>query len=454
MAPSRVPKKQSLLFVDDDGDLRHGLACYFEQLGYHVIEADCAEAALRELESRSFSVAIVDMMMPGISGMELLRELKDDLIDTEVILLTGEGTIEKAVEAMKLGACDFLTKPVRLKQLEAVVQKATETRQLRKENHQLRTLIARADSHHRMVGESPAIKEVFRLIDRAGPSGKTILIQGESGTGKELIARALHQASPQADKPLVVVNCAALPETLLESELFGYEKGAFTGASGAKPGLFEAADGGTLFIDEIGELASALQPKLLRVLEDGSLRRIGSLKERQVDVRILAATNRDLATEVEEKRFREDLYYRINMMTIQAPPLRERHGDVPLLAAHFAGEGWEFEPECQEVIQAYPWPGNVRQLINAIDRMKILSDSERLRKTDLPPEVLGAESSSNYVPSYSDIDLATLTRTRIVQALKQTRGNKLRAAETLGVNRRSLYRFIDKYQIQPSEMGK
>ena len=454
MASTQAPEKHDILIVDDDEDLRGGIASYFEHLGHEVAQAGCAESALKALENRAFSLAIVDMVMPGRSGIDLLRELKQHHVETEVVLLTGEGTIETAVEAMKLGACDFLTKPVRMKELETVMQKAAETSELKKENSQLRTLLRRSASHHRMVGESAAVREVYRLIDRAGPSGKPILIQGESGTGKELVARALHEASPRSNKPMVVINCAAMPEQLLESELFGHEKGAFTSASVSKPGLFEAADGGTLFIDEIGELSASLQPKLLRVLEDGSLRRIGSLKERRVDVRIIAATNRDLAKEVAEKRFREDLYYRINMMTIQLPPLRARGDDVRILAAHFAGEGWEFEPECCQVIEAYHWPGNVRQLINAIDRMKILSETELLCKSNLPPEVLGANPNAAHVACDADVDLATLTRARIVQALQETQGNKLRAAQALGVNRRSLYRYIDKYQIQPSEMGK
>lgn len=450
---SLKPRKLlDVLIVDDDSDLRQGIATYFDQLGHHVVEADGADAALKEIDARAFDLAIVDMVMPGMSGMELLETLSHGGNETEVILLTGEASVETAVEAMKLGASDYLTKPVRMKQLEAVAHKAAEKRQLRQENEQLRTLIKRGDSHHHMVGESPAIREVYRLIDRAGPSEQPILIEGESGTGKELVARALHEASPRAKKPLVVINCAALPEQLLESELFGHEKGAFTSASVSKPGLFEAADGGSLFIDEIGELSPALQPKLLRVLEDGSLRRIGSLKERRVDVRIIAATNREIAKEVEAKRFREDLYYRINMMTIPLPTLRDRQGDVRILAAHFAGEAWEFEPSCLQVIDGYHWPGNVRQLINAIERMKILADDERLCKRNLPPEVLGIRAPSRQLRCDPGIDLASLTRARIVQALKETSGNKLRAAETLGVNRRSLYRYIDKYRIQAEEM--
>lgn len=442
-----------LLIVDDDPELREALVSYLTAQGHRVTAADCGATALDTLASRSFAVAVVDMVMPGMSGIELLEKMKEETPEVEVIMLTGQGTIEHAVEAMKLGACDFLSKPVRMKQLETVISKAGDAAKMRKENQQLKAIIQRGVTKHKMIGESPAMCEVFRLIERAAPSEKPILIQGESGTGKELVARALHDASCRADKPLVVINCAALPEPLLESELFGHEKGAFTGAAASKPGLFEVADGGTLFIDEIGELAPALQPKLLRVLEDGSLRRVGSLKERTVDVRLIAATNRDLNAEVEAKRFREDLFYRINIMTILLPPLRSRTTeDVLLLADHFLGSGWEFDTECREQIARYSWPGNVRQLINAIERAKILSDDEVLRKDNLPPEVLGQTSSPASAVLAPDVDLASLTRARVVQALQHEGGNKLRAAKALGVSRRSLYRLIEKYQVDPTEL--
>src|SRR5215208_601309 len=249
-------------------------------------------------------------------------------------------------------------------------------------------LLVRSQPVGDIIWQSAPIQEVFRLIQRDGPSEKAVLIQGESGTGKELVARALHRHSKRAEQPLVVINCAALPETLLESELFGHEKGSFTGAISAKPGLFEVADGGTLFIDEIGELPGPLQAKLLRVLEDGSLRRIGSVQERRVHVRLLAATNRNLAKEVAANRFREDLYYRINVMSLELPPLRERTGDVPLLVRHFLGTSWEIEPEAVAALERYSWPGNVRQLINALERAKILCDSETIGLKDLPREVL------------------------------------------------------------------
>lgn len=372
------PSDIELLFVDDDDEFRSVAARHFRRHGFNVHEAPSGEAALELLERRHFDVAILDMRMPGMSGLELLEKLTLTDPECQAIILTGEGTIESAVQAMKLGACDYLTKPFALAELETIVLRASERRQLLKENVQLKEVLARQQVPTEMIGDSPQMREVFRLINRAGPTDTAILIQGASGTGKELVARALHRASPRASRPMVVINCAALPETLLESELFGHEKGAFTGAITTKQGLFELADEGTLFIDEIGEMPGALQAKLLRVLEDGSMRRLGSLKERRVNVRLLSATNRDLATEVAEGRFREDLYYRINVMTIQLPPLRERTGDIPLLVRKFLGPGWSIDPQALRLLEEYEWPGNVRQLINVIERAKILADDNRI----------------------------------------------------------------------------
>ena len=284
------PQKIDLLLVDDDPDFRESVARRFMRRGFQVQEAAHGEQALQLAGLREFDVIVLDMVMPGLSGMQVLEQLKLTQPECEIIMLTGQGTIETAVQAMKLGAYDFLQKPFPLAELEVLIEKAYERRQLRKENEQLKAVLKRAEKPISIIGESPAMKEVFRLIERAGPTDKSILIQGESGTGKELVAKALQQASVRANKPMVTINCAALPEALLESELFGHEKGSFTGAVATKQGLFEVADGGTLFIDEIGEIAGSLQAKLLRVLEDGSLRRVGSLKERRVDVRLLAAT--------------------------------------------------------------------------------------------------------------------------------------------------------------------
>lgn len=445
--------KIDLLIVDDDDDFRDSVARRFRRRGYHVEEANSGEDALAAGQRRQFDVVVLDLVMPGMSGIEVLERWRKSQPECEVLMLTGQGTITSAVEAMKQGAYDFLTKPFPLGELETLIGKAYERRQLRKENIQLRTVLERSRPDSSMIGQSPAMLEVFRLIDRAGPTDKSILIQGESGTGKELVARALHQHSHRADNPMVVINCAALPETLLESELFGHEKGAFTGAVTAKQGLFEVADGGTLLIDEIGELAGSLQAKLLRVLEDGSLRRVGSLKERRVDVRLLAATNRVMEEEVKAGRFREDLYYRINVMSLQLPPLRDRVGDVRLLVQAFLSEGWEIEAEAIEAIEKYSWPGNVRQLINALDRAQIMADDGIIRCLDLPPEVLRPDSHEGHAHELQEEELASIQRSHILEVLRRERGNKARSARKLGINRRSLYRLIEKYQIQPDELN-
>ena len=446
-----------LLVVDDDHEFRDTLKNRFSRHGFAVQVAANGDEALGLAARRNFDVAIFDIMMPGMNGLELLSRFKTTHPECEVILLTGQGSIETAVEAMKLGAYDYLQKPFPLKELEAVASKASERRHLRKENTQLKALLQRTEAPSDMIGQSPAMQEVFRLIQRAGPSDKAILILGESGSGKELVARALHRASRRADKPMVVINCAALPETLLESELFGHEKGSFTGAVNAKPGLFEVADGGTLFIDEIGELPGSLQAKLLRVLEDGSLRRIGSIQERRVNVRLLAATNRNLAREVDAKRFREDLFYRINVMSLELPPLREREGDIGLLVDHFLGPGWEIEPEALAAMERYAWPGNVRQLINAIERAKILADSETIHVKDLPREVTAPPpepQQHNGAPPLESIDdLAAIQRSKVVEVLRREAGNKSKAARVLGIDRRKLYRLLERYSIADAEIN-
>jgi DNA-binding NtrC family response regulator len=445
----------ALLIVDDDDEIRKRAAQYFQDHGYDVTAAASGEEALAAAREKVFHVAVLDISMPGMSGVELLKELKKVSPETEAVMLTGQGSIENAVEAMKLGARDFLTKPVRFQHLAVVIEKAAEAERLRKENRHLRAAIERTQVAAGMIGKSPAMHEVYRLIERVGPTDKPVLIQGESGTGKELVARALHRVSPLAKKPLVVINCAALPETLLESELFGHEKGSFTGAVSLKEGLFEVADGGTLFIDEIGELSPALQPKLLRVLEDGWMRRIGSVKDRRVNVRLLSATNRDLAKEVEAKRFREDLFYRLNVLAIPLPPLRERGNDILLLADEFAGSDWQWQPEARAALRAYRWPGNVRQLMNAVERAKILADGKMIRWENLPPEVTSKRNDRDALATHEtadlDTDLAAMKRSQVVRVLSRERGNKQRAAKQLGITRRSLYRLLEKFNISDEE---
>ncbi len=449
-SPPSESDRISLLLVDDDTELLEDMQQYFHHQQYDVATASDAERALELSDRRAFDLIILDQMMPGTSGIELLENLKKRGNEAEVVMLTGEGTIQSAVEAMKLGAREFLTKPIRLGELDRLVRKAVQAGHLRRENEQLKVLLQKHQRSPDIVGQSPVMDAVRRLIDRTARTDKPILIQGESGTGKELVARAIHQASQLASRPLVVINCAALPETLLESELFGYEKGAFTGAVSSKPGLFEVADGGTLFIDEIGELAPALQAKLLRVLEDGTLRRLGSVKERRVRVRLLAATNRDLIHEVNERRFREDLFYRINVLTIELPPLRERTGDVDLLTRHFVGPRWQLADNFLPTLRRYSWPGNVRQLQNAIERAKILAEAELLEVDNLPAEVarLADELSTPANVDLAECDLETLNRLHIAETYRRHDRNKARTARALGIGRRTLYRLLEKYGIE------
>lgn len=433
---------RDLLLVDDEPGFRGMVAKHFRRHGYRVAEVSDGEHALRLASKRAFKVAAVDTVLPGMSGIEVLKQLKAGSA-CQVIVLTGSGTIENAVEAMKLGAYDYLSKPVRLPEFQTVVDSACQRGATRTEQRQRPA----AERPANMIGESPAMLELYRLIERAGPSHSPILIQGESGTGKELVARALHRASACVNEPFVAVNCAALSETLLESELFGHERGAFTGATTTKRGLFEAADGGTLFIDEVGEMPLGLQAKLLRIIEDGSLRRVGAVEERHVHVRLLTASNRRLGEEVRARRFREDLYYRINVMNLTLPPLRERDSDISLLARHFAGREWKIDDDAMRAICSYNWPGNVRQLINALERAKILADDHIVLVANLPTDVAKCTRSGRRCVDRSSLNLDTIKRQHVEFVLTREKGNKVRAARALGVSRRSLYRLLDEYKI-------
>ncbi len=457
------PSQVELLFVDDDDEFRDTAARRFVRRGFQVQQAPGVNDALRLLQDRQFDVVVSDMSMPGLTGIDLLQRVKELSPECEVILLTGQGTVETAVQAMKLGAYDFLSKPFSLAELETLIQKAYERRQISQENVQLKAVLERNQPKVRMIGESPAMQEVFKLIAKAGPSDKAILIQGESGTGKELVARSLHEHSSRAAKPLISINCTALTETLLESELFGHEKGAFTGAVAAKPGLFEIANGGTLFIDELGEMPGVMQAKLLRVLQDGSMRRVGSLQERRVNVRVITATNRDLATEVADHRFREDLYYRINVMSLDLPPLRVRAGDIALLVNHFLGSDWQIAPDALRALEAYNWPGNIRQLINVIERAKILAEDHFITTDELPAIVLHPTTTAGAAVAVTTIlaaladdgTLSAIEKARVVEVMQKQKYNKSRAAQVLGISRRSLYRLLEKYDLDgaPSQTG-
>jgi DNA-binding NtrC family response regulator len=436
-----------LLLVDDEADFRESACRYLKRLGFRVEEAEDGEEAVNITVNKKFDVVIMDIHMPGISGIEALKQLMQRESPPKVIMLTGGGTIENAVESIKLGAYDFLTKPAKMEDLARLVKRACHAHELEKENKQLKEIIKRQTPSSNMIGDSSAMQEVFRLIQRTAASDKPVLIQGESGTGKELVSRAIHKASPLADKPLVVVNCAALPDQLLESELFGHVKGAFTGAVATKQGLFEIADGGTLFIDEFGEMSGALQVKLLRVLEDGSMRRVGSVTERKVKVRVIAATNRDLESEVKAKNFREDLYYRINVLGIDLPPLRNRNGDIELLAKKFADD-FSIDEKVMDKITNYSWPGNVRQLQNAIERAKVLAEEDQIELKNLPSAILESQSVSvSTVEASNGSDLETLNKLHVLQTYERFEKNKTKTAKALGINRRSLYRLLEKFDI-------
>lgn len=461
-------KPIKLLLVDDEEDSRRSSAKWMSRKGHEVVDVSNAAEALGLLERESFDVGVFDMNMPGMSGLELLQRVQQDNIDIEVIMLTGQGTVETAVSAMKMGACDFISKPCALGDLEHHCFRARERHELKKENKQLKAVISRTRPAAKLVGESKPLRNVAKLIEKVAPTTKPVLIQGESGTGKEVVAQAIQQASRVADKPFVTVNCAALPENLVESELFGHQKGSFTGATAEKPGLFEIADGGTLFIDEIGELPLSLQPKLLRVLEDGSLRRVGCHRQRKVKVRIIAATNCDLQTEVNNGNFREDLFYRINVLSIPLPPLREREGDIDRLINYFLPRSYHIDDAARKAMNVYPWPGNIRQLINVIERATILADAFDITPDDLPAEIVDhghapATSHAELIASPtttaslparshppdmlgdSQYKLDDIARVHVLEVLEKEKGNKAGAARKLGIHRRKLYRLLDRF---------
>jgi DNA-binding NtrC family response regulator len=456
MAATRSPLR--LLIVDDEEDLRFTLVRRFGQLGAQVTGAETGEEALKKAKHARFDVALLDLHLPGMTGLELLARLKEDQPELEAIMLTAHSTVETAIQAMKQGAYDYLKKPFQMAELEIHVQKAHEKVLLARRQNQWVQQIRYESPRYCLVGSSPSMHRVVQLIERVAPTDSTVLVRGASGTGKELVARAIHVNSPRSDHPLVTINCAALQENLLESELFGHEKGAFTGATQAKPGLVEVAEGGTLFIDEIAEMAPGLQAKLLRVLENGNFRRVGGTQEMHADVRIVAATNRALEAEMKAGRFREDLFYRLNVLTIELPLLRERTGDIPELVEHFlttrriGSARFSVQPEALAALVRYPWPGNVRELANVLERAQILAEGSVITLDDLPETLLcgplGADDASQEAESQK---LQQIQRRHVLAVLRQEKGNKVHAARSLGISRRALYRLLEKYQIQPEE---
>jgi DNA-binding NtrC family response regulator len=454
-----------LLIAEDEANLRLVLQKELQRLGYRVHVAPDGEAALRKLEESNVDVVLCDINMPLMDGMELLRRVHERPNPPEVIMLTGQGTIETAVEAMRIGAYDYLTKPYSISELDVRVRQAAEKRSLRVDNQRLRAQIERKSAVPEIIGESRAMAEAIRLVERVAPSEASVLISGESGTGKELIAHAIHRLSNRAEGSFIDLNCAAFQETLLESELFGYEAGAFSGAKARKLGLIELADGGTLFLDEVTELPAALQAKLLRAIETRTFFRVGGVRKVEVDVRIVAATNRNLDSVVNNGSFRADLLYRINSFQIHLSPLRERPEDIEPLTEHILKElaganAPDVGPDVMEKLRAYTWPGNVRQLRNCLERAVLLANDGRITVSELPPEVSGrTNGGASFAPmaGVAAVDgggastptaLRDVEKQQIIAALEQTGWHRGKTAALLGISPSTLYRRLRDYNLE------
>ncbi len=456
------PRSGRLLVIDDEVELMTALCESLREVGFDATGVAEPAAGLAALQHGDFDILISDLMMPGTDGIQILRQgfqLDPNLVG---LIMTGQGSIQTAVEAMKSGAFDYVLKPFRLQQVLAVLDRAMEVRRLRVENLRLRryveSLVFESD-RYRIVGQSAAVRKIVSMIEKVAPTDATVLVRGLSGTGKELVARAIHGNSPRRGKPLVTINCATLQESLLESERFGHEKGAFTGADKSKPGLFEVAEGGTMFVDEVAEMAPGLQAKLLRVLEDGHYRRVGSTQEKRANVRVIAATNKSLEDEVTAKRFREDLFFRLDVIAISLPALKDRREDIPALIEHLlrtrptGKRPFRVDERALSALCGYDWPGNVRELANVLERAQILAEGQTITTDDLPETLLHASKPAPVVGSLAAVpepdDLDVVERRHVEDVLHRNGGNKARAAKSLGISRRTLYRLIDKHNLGP-----
>ena len=434
-----------VLIADDEKNIRELLRDELASTLTHVAAAESGPAALAELGRSDYDVLLLDLTMPQMDGMEVLKRLKSLDISAEVIILTANATVLTAVEAMKLGAYDYLMKPFKIAELVPIVEKAFEKKKLRTENLLLKTQVKKQSEVPTLIAESPVMREVVERAKKIAQSDFPVLITGESGTGKELIARIIHNASPRSDRSYVVINCGALPENMIESELFGYEKGAFTGAQARKPGLLEIAHQGTLFLDEIGDMPLPLQVKLLRVIETGSFYRLGGTREQQVSVRVISATNKNLKSGIEKGAFREDLYYRISALTVHIPPLRERNEDIVPLIEHCrsgnpAFKRKQFSKEALKILSGHAWPGNVRELQNVVHHVLLLSESDMVELVDLPCDLTGGQGIGS-------TRLDDLEREHILRILKQAGGDRNKAAEVLGIHPRTLQRKLVEYGV-------
>jgi DNA-binding NtrC family response regulator len=444
---------ERVLIVEDDPATRSGLAELVQAWGFQTDEAPDGEEALKKVTSFRPAIIVSDLVMPRMGGLDLLRALKDQLTDITLLLLTAQGTVESAVEAIKDGAYDYLTKPVDPQRLQILLNKAVERQETLREVKNLRRQLREQGSFGRIIGNSPGIRTVYRVIEQAAPTQASVLISGESGTGKELVAQTIHELSPRQGFPFVAINCAAIPETLLESEIFGHEKGAFTGAHDRRTGVFELAHRGTLFLDEIAEMVPATQVKLLRVLQERTFRRLGGRQEQSVDVRVIAATNMNPAAAVRDGKLREDLYYRLNVFAVEIPPLRYRKEDIPLLVQTFLSEFNRLnnknvravDHEAMYVLEHYPWPGNIRELRNVIERATILADGEFIQLKHLPPTLVAkGEETLPTLTLAPGTTVDEAERRLILMTLEHTRNNKTRAAEVLGISLKTLHNKLNR----------
>jgi DNA-binding NtrC family response regulator len=452
-----VPAPERVLIVEDDPPTRLGLTELVRAWGYQAEDAGDGEDALRKITTFRPAIIVSDLVMPRMGGLELLRALSEQLTDVTVIILTAQGSVETAVEAIKDGAYDYLTKPVDPQRLKILLDKAVERQETLREVKVLRRQLREQGSYGRIIGNSAGIRKVYRIIEQAAPTAASVLISGDSGTGKELVAQTVHDLSPRASFPYVGINCAAIPETLLESEIFGHEKGAFTGAQERRLGCFELAHRGTLFLDEIAEMVPGTQVKLLRVLQERTFRRLGGRQEQAVDVRVIAATNMDPRDAVQTGKLREDLYYRLNVFAIELPPLRERREDMPLLIQTFLNEFnahnkksvKAVDQAAMRILEAHTWPGNIRELRNVIERATILTEGEFIEPRHLPADLIVAEETSLPTLSLSPgITVEEAERRLILMTLEHTRNNKTRAAEILGISLKTLHNKLNKLRIE------
>ncbi len=450
-----MSQEPTILLVDDDDAFRMVMSGELERLGFRVFTAESGGGALRQVEENRPDVILLDLRLPDMSGLDVLKRVLKKNPESEVILLTGHGSIDTAIESIRAGAFDYISKPCPLDEMEIRIQRALERRSLRRRTSVLERGLTPRDPGDWLVGESANFRDLVALADRVAASDSTVLITGETGSGKEMVAKLIHSRSPRREKPFVVVECAALQEDLLQSELFGHDRGAFTGADKEKAGLFEVANGGTIFLDEIGEVSPATQVKLLRVLDASTFRHVGGTAEIRVDVRILAATNRDLQVMVRQGLFREDLFYRLSTIILRLPPLREREGDVEVLADHFLsilntrhGLNRQLSGRALSLLRAHDWPGNVRELLHAMERAVVVSEGERIEPEDLP-RAIGTITDLSSSPKGQDSlpSLEEVEREHIERVLTSVGGHRSRAAQILGISERNLYRKLKAFGI-------